>query len=140
MISNLSSNKKALISVFEIAFVFLIFSSSIIYFNKVSNQIEPDYKLTIESSLNSLYYLNETRYIFMNEDLLSSTLTQNWTNISIYLNSSFKNYEFIISNNSISKKIFSCNATYNKYFSEKIIAISNNTNFEFRKIRLGVCY
>ncbi len=133
--------KKSQIAFFEFTLVFLlfgfIFTSNILIQN---NDIEKDYKVTVDSMLNSIYYLEDFRNITLDEDLSQSLITQNWDNVETILNSSFNNFELIISNNTVSKKIFICSATYNKIYNEKIISIKNNTKFEFRKITLGVCY
>ena len=135
--------KKSQITVAEIPLLILLISSSIIYFtyepniNLIQNK---DYSVTINSFLNAIYSSDEFRNIIMKENLSSVTITENWTNMSKLLNETFGKYELIISNNTVSKKIFSCNTTYNKFFSEKIISIQNNSDFEFRKIKLGVCY
>jgi len=133
--------KKGQISAIEIPIIFLLLSSALIYFNftsDLSNNI--DYSLTIDSFLNSLYFSNQFRKNIMLENLSTTTIIQDWSQVDTLLNKSFSNYELIISNKTTSKYIFSCNATYNKYFSQKTIAIYNNSNFEFRKITLGVCY
>jgi len=132
--------KKSLISVFEIGFLFFLFTGTLIYINLVPQPTNQDYKFTIESSLNSIYYNQNNRMVFMNEDLSTTTVNGDFSNISNYLDSIFLNYELIISNNSVSKTIFSCNSTSEKFYGEKIISIRDNTIFEFRKIRLGVCY
>ena len=136
---------KAQITVVEIPLLFLLLSGALIYFNYNNNNDNSfnhveDYSLTINSFLNSIYYSNNFRKTIMLEDLSNNALTQNWTNISFYLNKSFLNYELVISNKTVTKNIFSCNATYNNYYSENIITIYNNSKYEFRKIKLGVCY
>jgi len=133
-------SSKGLISVFEITFLFILFFSSITYFGILTNHEEKDYKFNIESSLDTLYFYEQNRVLFMEEDLSNLTTTGNWTNISNILNSIYLNYELVISNNSISKKIFSCNSSNEKYYTERIISIENNEIYEFRKIKLGVCY
>ena len=133
-------NKNALISIFEIVFILTLFSGAIIYFTTSHNLEEKDYKFTIETSLDRIYYDVNNRGILFDEDLSQTSLTQNWTNISTFLNSTFLNYELILSNKTVDKIIFNCSSLNEKYFSEKVISIKNNTVFEFRKIKLGVCY
>jgi hypothetical protein len=133
-------NRKCQVSFIEFVLIFLLFGflfTSINYSNSIS---EEDRKYSVDSFLDSLYYDSEVRNLSLDENLSSSSLTENWDNVEIYLNSTFLNYELIISNSLDSKKIFNCNEDYEKYFSERIISIKNNTNFEFRKVTLGVCY
>ena len=76
----------------------------------------------------------------MGEDLSSIPITKDWSNISNYLNATIYNYELILSNATLSKKIFVCNSDNEKFFSQRFIAIRNETSYEFRTITLGVCY
>ncbi len=137
---SLYHNRQSQVSFIEFVLVFLMFGflfTTITYSNSI---IDEDRKYTVDSMLDSLYNLEEFRNLTLDEDLSSSSLTGDWDNIESYLNSSFLGYELLISNNSFSKKIFSCSETYEKYFSENIISIKNNTEFDFRKVTLGVCY
>jgi len=134
--------KKTQISIIEIPFIFVLFSFIIgfLYFTSNSNLNLDTEDLTISSSLDSIYYSEEFRSNILKEDLSITNPSQNWSNLSIYLNKIFLEYEFVISNSTTEKKIFSCNAKYSKKYFERIISIENNTNFKFRKIKLGVCY
>jgi len=138
----LNFGKNGMFSVFEIAIVFLLLSFSFQYFNNYSSSLKLDEgnKFMIDSSLDSLYNTNSFRDTIMVEDLSNSNIIENWDPIFSYLNSSFLNYELILSNLTTSKIIKSCNATTEKYLSERIFAIKNNTIYEFRMLRLGVCY
>lgn len=133
-------NKQSQISFVEFVLVFLLFGFLFTTLHYDTNLSEKDYKLTIDSFLDSIYYSENYRSLIIDEDLSKSTLTGNWTNFQAQLNKSFTNYEFIISNSSYSKKIYSCSAIYNKYYVERFISIKNNTKYDFRKIKLGVCY
>lgn len=132
--------KKSQITVIEISFVLLLFIFVIGYFSLDFKSSQNDYVYNIDSFLDALDYSNEYRINIMQEDLTNIAITEDWSNLEILLNNSFNYYEFIILNSSHSKVIFSCNATINKYFTERIVAIEDNDNYNFRRIRLGVCY
>lgn len=132
--------KKSQITIVELPLLFLLFLfivGNLFYSNDFS---QVDHKLSIDSFLDSVYNSNEFRKQIMFEDLSTNNIVENWSNLSLYLNNSFSNYEFIISNSSVDKYIFSCNSSYNKIYSQRIVSIYNNSVFEFRKITLGVCY
>lgn len=132
--------RKSQISVIELPFMFLLLGFILFYFYSSIDFNETSHKLEIESFLDSIYYSENFRTQIFQEDLSSLIVTSNWSNFSQIASISFLNYELIISNNTVSKKIFSCNSTYNKYYVENILSIENNNNFEFRKIMFGVCY
>jgi hypothetical protein len=133
------TNKKAVITVIEMSLLILLFSSAIVYL--VSN---PSFQYTnyesVDSVLDAILESNNYSEIFILEDLTSIPLTQDWTSIKLLLNSSFNEYEIIVSNMSDSKKIISCNPKYSKTISQRIVPIYNNTVYEFRIISLGVCF
>lgn len=131
---------RAQVSIIELPFVFLLFGFILFYLHTNLDFNDQDHKLQIESFLDSIYYNENFRNEIFLENLSSDIITSNWSNFSLLANSSFSNYELIISTDILSKKIFSCDDTYNKYYSENIISIQNNTNYEFRKITFGVCY
>ena len=134
------NNKLAQLSFFEFVLIFLLFGflfTSVVYDFKI---IPKDHKISIDSFLDSVYYSEDFRNLTFDEDLSQTTLSEDWGQLQLLLDNSFSNYELILSNISNSKYIFSCDAKYNKYYSEKIISIRNNTSFEFRQLRLGVCY
>lgn len=133
-------SKFAQISFFEFVLIFLLFGflfTSSIYDSKT---IDKDHKIGVDSFLDSIYYSEDFRNLTFDENLSASALSEDWTQVQLLLDNSFNNYELILSNSSDSKHIFSCDAKYNKYYSERIISIKNNTRFEFRQLRLGVCY
>lgn len=132
--------KKAILSAIEIPIMILLLSIGLSYFIAIETPSPQDYKFRISSLVDALIMEENYRNIIMLENLSSSSITEDWTNIAQLINKSFLNYEIILSNNSVEKEIFICNASYSKFFDEKIISIKNNTLFEFRKIRLGVCY
>lgn len=131
-------NKSGIITAIEISVLFLLISSFFIYFNH-NLEIDNKYNLNLESSLDSLLFLDQHRKILILENLSSSFLIEDWSNIEIYLDKVFLNYELIISNSTISKKIFSCESQISKTYTSRVVGIYNNSNYEFRKIILGVC-
>ena len=134
-------NKKAQISAFEMTMATILLFSSIMYFGYYIDEKSIGFhKTQIDSFLDTMYYSEDFRNIIMNEDLSQVTLTEDWTNISLLLNTSFRNYEILISNETVTKTIYSCTEDSGKEYSEKIIAILDNDYYEFMKITLGVCY
>lgn len=132
---------KTQVSVFEIILVIFLFFSSITYYGFYNyNYNSQVHKVQIESFLDGIAYGDNFRVLIMSEDLSQNTITGNWTNFTILLNNSFTSYELIISNKTVSKTIVSCNETSGKYYIERFIALKDNSYYEFRKIKLGVCY
>lgn len=133
--------KKAQFSVIELIFLILLFSliSSYIFFDfKISHK---DYNVMLETGLDSIYYSEGFREEILAENLGVEGLTQDWTLLNQTLSKMFNKFEFIILSSSDSKIIFSCGEISGKLFDERIISIDGNgDNYDFRKIRLGVCY
>ncbi len=132
-------NNRCQFSVIEMTFVFLLFLFAVTFFVSKSNIAQVDYKYNVESFLDSIYYSEDYRDLFFDEDLSNIAITQDWSTFNDFVNNSFNNYEFVLSNNSVSKNIITCDGDY-KYYSQRVISIKDNSNFEFRKIKLGVCY
>ncbi|MFW6009301.1 MAG: hypothetical protein ACOCP8_08575 [archaeon] len=125
----------------EILLIGLLFSS-LLYLTYNSNRDDvQSYYYTVDSSIDAIYYSESFRNIILNEDLSVIDLTQNWTELESILNNKFKSYEFVISNITDKKTIFDgCAGDYhNKIIKERIIALKNISNYEFRIIKLGVC-
>jgi len=133
--------KKSQISAFEMTMATILLFSSIMYFGYYIDEKNIGFhKTQIDSFLDTMYYSEDFRNIMMNEDLSQEALTEDWTNVSLLLNTSFRSYEILISNETLTKTIYSCTEVSGKEYSEKIIAILDNDYYEFRKITLGVCY
>ena len=134
-------NKKTQISAFEMTLATILLFSSIMYFGYYIDEKNIGiHKTQIDSFLDTIYYNEDFRIIIMSEDLSQASLTQNWTTFSTLLNTSFKRYEILISNETVTKTIYSCTEISGKEYTEKIISILDNDNYEFRRITLGVCY
>ena len=134
-------NIRSQISVVELILVISLFSFTLISitnFQNVGSKV--DYKFQIQSALDAIYYNSSNLQEIVLENLSSGVITSNWTLINNTLKNMFLNYELIISNNSKSKLIFSCDGQYNKFYDERITIGLVNGNYEFRKIILGVCY
>lgn len=132
---------KSQVSAFEMTLGIILLFSTVMYFGYYfGEQNIGVHKTQVESFLDTIYYGEEFRNILMDEDLSQVNLTQNWANVSTLLNNSFRSYEVLVSNETVSKTIYSCNGTSGKEYSEKIITIKDNNNYEFRKLTLGVCY
>lgn len=131
---------KSQISIIELPLLLLMFSGFLFFYGGLFEPEEIDYKLEVDSFLDSIIYNGDFRSLFLDEDLSVIVISDDWSNFEDLLNDSFLNYEIILSNLTIEKTIYSCDATHWKYMTERIISIENNENFEFRLIRLGVCY
>lgn len=134
-------NKKAIVSVFEVAFMILLISSSLVYIGMVRQADAPNYAATVESFADAMYHSEEYRITFMNESLSSPTPTEEWNDLEILLNRTFTSYEIILLNSTTQKTIYTCTPRTGKVVTEKIFFMGiNNTHFEFRTLRFGVCY
>lgn len=134
-------NSKSQVSVFEIGFaVTLLFAFTIYFGFYIMDDGVGVHKTQVESFTNSMYYSEEFRNLFMNEDLSQSTITQNWTNFSNLASNAFVSYSLVLSNETINKTIYSCTEISGKEITEKIMFIRDNNYSEFRKITFGVCY
>jgi len=141
MIVSMKNNIFGQISVVEMAFVIMLFSIAMVNVVTFENSgASVDYKFQIQSALDTIYYDSNFRDIILGENLASPSLTENWSGINDSLHLLFVNYEIEIANSTVSKLIFSCDAQYNKFYDERVIAIKNASYFEFRKLKLGVCY
>lgn len=132
--------KKALFSVIEIPMLIVLFVSAFVYFGTVDQSNDINYKYSIDSVLDSIYYSESYRNLIMDENLTSPSVEEDWTNVSDVLSEVFLNYELILFDDVDEKLIFSCSSKFNKYYTERVISIKDNDNFGFRKVRLGVCY
>ncbi len=132
--------KKGQFSIVEIAFVILLISSGLYYVYEIQQPLPENYNFQIESALNSLYINDSFRSLVISEDLSVSGVSGNWTLISNLLDAMFSEYELQVSNISVSKNIFSCSSNYNKYYDERVVGVSDGSVYEFRTVRLGVCY
>lgn len=138
----LNHNLKSQLSIVEVAFVLLLFSFVAVYFSfDFDLNEQKNYQVNLDSSLNSIYYSESFRNKIMSEDLSVEAFTNDYGDLESLLENMYVNYEFIISDDVNSKKIFTCSDSSMKYYSEKIISISDSGNiYNFRKIRIGVCY
>ena len=133
--------KKAVFSVVEILFL-LMFLSSAIYFiyEENSYNFSKDYSYSIISLLDIIQKDDEFRYIIINENLTQSSLGQNWTNLTNFLDEQILNYYLEISNSTFSKNIISCSPKYELQLNQVFILSENISNsFDFRILTLGVC-
>lgn len=134
------SIKKSQFSVIEVIFLVLLFSviSSYVFFDfKIPQK---DYNLLLETSLDSIYYSEDYRQIIIDESLILSSLTEDWSQINVSLEKMLGDFELIVLDGSRSKVIVSCVESSGKVFDERIITVDSGDSYDFRKIRLGVCY
>ena len=132
--------KSAQFSFVELSFLMILLSFGLSFVDWDVQTISIDHKFQIESALSSLYHDESLRSLVMGENLSDSTINGNWTNISNVLDDMFLSYEIGISNVSDSKVIFSCNSDYSKYYDERVLGVSDGSFYEFRTVKLGVCY
>ena len=131
--------KRAQISVVEGILMILLF---VFFFSSLTLYSQTTYtgsSVNLDSLLDSIYYSENYRDIIMNEDLSSEELSQDWSEIESVLNNSVGSYELILLNKTTNKKITECQASYGKNFEERIFG-SSQDEYEFRKLRIGVCY
>lgn len=132
--------KKSQITVIEISLVILMFGVFITNFGGIEQSEDIDPILRVDSLLDSIYQQGSFREIVMQENLSSSSLSQDWSNLTLMVEKNFQNYELVIYNDSRTKFIESCTQNYYKNYAERVFAIEDNDNYEFRVLRLGVCY
>lgn len=134
-------SKKSQLTVIEVSLLIIFSSFFLLSLSYISQEnVVPDYSFTVETFLDSIYYSGDFRSQVINEDLSVVGVTEDWSSLELLLNDSFLKYELIISNTTSSKSIYSCSADNTKIIRERIIAINNSEQYEFRLLRLGVCY
>lgn len=133
--------RRSQFSAIEVVLVMMLFAfSSIYYVNSVSTS-QKDYKYNIDTGLDSLYYNESYRFLIMNENLDVSHKVLDWSSLNQTLSNMYNNFELTIGNKTTSKFIYNCNQDYNnKYSTERIISIGDASTYEFRRVKLGVCY
>ncbi len=129
-------------AIVELSLLALLISGAIVYLIYYDNSyMDFDYGFQASSALDTVFTLTTFRDIVISEDLSNSTLTEDWSEITNFLSSAFLKYELLIINDFNEKTIISsCNNYFKREYFERIVSIGNETQFEFRKIRLGVCY
>lgn len=132
---------KAQISIVESVLFIVLFLSFAYAYGTIhfQNEQQIETSIDVDTMMDLLYARNDTHQVIEAENLSTTTVTGNWTNVTNMLSVSFSSYEIIVYNLSTEKYIVSCNATYSKRYSERLYAISNNSNFDFRVLRVGVC-
>lgn len=131
-------SKKSLISVIEVSILALMFVMLLGYINSdffIDSNSQVIYSESFFDTL--LYYDND---VFLEEDLSVSSITANWSAITNLLNSSLISYSIEISNSTVNKTIFSCSENYGKHITERVVSIKDNSLYEFRIVRFGICY
>ncbi|MDA3856503.1 MAG: hypothetical protein PF569_09690 [Candidatus Woesearchaeota archaeon] len=131
---------KSQITVVESSFILLLFLGTIVFLVvKPSLSSELNYQKNVDTIADSIYYSETFRDIIMLEDLTTDTKSEDWSKFELVLNSSISDYDFSISNGTLSESLYSCDGDF-KDFAERVISIENNTVSEFRTFRIGVCY
>jgi len=131
---------KAQFSVIEIVLVFSLFAYATAYLYDSKNPIEVDNDFTIESFFDAMYYNGSIIEPAVLENLSNSSVTQDWSVVQSQLDTAFASYSLSVSNLTTTKKIFGCDATYNRYVTKRVVFIYNQSKFNFRELILGVCY
>lgn len=133
-------SKIAQFSIIELPIAFLLFSS-IIYLlaNNNTNLPSSNLQLPTESTLLNLVESSNFQNLVLNEDLSSSTITGNWTYFNDTLTSQFLHFDLEIIKGNSNKKIFNCSSDLNKIIYSNFVYIYNNSEYDFREVRLGVC-
>jgi hypothetical protein len=133
-------NKKSQLSVIELPILLILFSTFVIYFGTVEQSQGISYDNEYGSLLDLVIENQTYRDIIYDENLSQSSITATWTPIGNLLNNKTYSYELIVGNATSNKNIYSCNATYEKFYLERVLLYKNSTTQEFRFIRLGVCH
>lgn len=134
--------KKALFSLFEIAFVLVLMTGVGLYGVYVyESNVSPLNTLQIKSFLHNYDFSVVEKEVIFAENLTNSSVTQNWTSIITSFNASFTNYGIYVGNMSFEKNISSCaNHSYTHQKSFSRLFFSNDSVYTSRIIRLEVCY
>lgn len=134
--------KKALFSVVEVAFMFLliIFSLGFIYNPSLSNSFDQDNSYTIISLLDIINRNDLIVEIVFQEDLTLTPIQENWNELENILNSQVENYYLSLYDGSNYKIIFDCNVNF-KIQKNQILLMGDSSNnlFSYRVLTLGVC-
>lgn len=134
-------NKNAQIAIIEFSLIIILFASMIIYFQPSETLTSKTYyQENIDTYLNSLTKEDEFRKLVSLEDLTIISHSENWTSTQNKIQNTHPNFELTIFNQTHNKTIFSCNSTYGKLFSQKLISSYNLTLYEPKIINFGVCY
>lgn len=131
---------KAQISVVELTLAMVLFAAFSANFGLIDQPSLQDPQLQLESLSDSMYYLGDYRERLLLENLSDSNPTQNWSSIQSILDSELTNYELVVGNETVEKVIQSCQGAFYESFSEKFVTVLNETKYDFRFIRIGVCY
>lgn len=134
--------KKALFSVVEVAFMFLliIFSLGFIYNPSVSNSFDQDNSYAIISLLDIINRNDLIVETVFQEDLTLTPIQENWSELETILNSQVENYYLSLYDGSNYKIIFDCNVNF-KIEKNQILLMGDSSNnlFSYRVLTLGVC-
>ena len=130
---------KGQITVVEAAFIFMLMVGAIGYFVAKPLNSSLSYQKNIDSLADAIYYSENFRILFMDEDLSILSKSGDWSSFENFLNSSVFEYDLLIGNFTYNKTIYSCEGDF-KEFAERVISIRDNDYVDFRYFRLGVCY
>ncbi len=132
-------NKLAQFSIIELPVAFIIFSISFVYF--INSNL--DYNLEIDSDLNSmldsLLVDGEFVNLVLSENMSNLSLDGDWSSYNLTLSKVYSNFDLEIFDGINNKKIFFCSGNYEKLIVSNFVTIYNNTLYDFREVRLGVC-
>ena len=131
---------KAQISIVELTLAMVLFAGFSASFGLIDQPSLQDPQLQLESLSESLYYLGDYRESLLLENLSDSTPSQDWSSLESILDSELTNYELVVGNQTVEKILQQCQGTFYESFSEKFVTVLNETEYDFRFIRIGVCY
>lgn len=134
-------NNKAVFAIIESLFLLLLIIVGFSYFyNTSQNTVNSDYTYTLTSILNTMNKNDDYMDIVLKENLSQSTITQNWSQITNYLDSQFNNYLLYVGNTTTQKTIVSCNSRFETNINQ-LMVIGNKISNEvgFKVLTLGVC-
>lgn len=133
--------KSGQITVIEFSLLALLFSGVFFFIAVTPQQTSNSYmSYSLDTYLSSISKLDDIRQNIILENLSNVSITEDWTDILSNINVTLNKFEIIISNNTISKTIISCDSINGKFFSSVFISSFNSTIFEPKTFILGVCY
>lgn len=134
-------NKKGVFAIIESLFLLLLIIVGFSYFyNTNQNSVNSDYTYTITSILNTMNKNDDFMNIILQENLSQTTITQNWSGITNYLDSQFNTYLLKVGNTTTQKNIVSCDSRFENHINQIMVVGNRPTNeVDFKVLTLGVC-
>ena len=132
--------KLSQITVIEFSLLALLLTSIFFSFSIQPQETSNSYySYNLDTYVSSISKLDSVRKNVILENLSNNLTTQDWNQTLDDINLTLNNFELIVSNNTVSKTIVSCDSINGKFFSSSFISSYNLTTFNSRTLTLGVC-